>query len=88
VSPFSGEPAVVVVEPPDHGTDVEGGVDGVQLKVGTGDLRAIGNDSARDYWPQELRALLEAKTFKATTQRIEEYPSCCVELWWRKKADG
>lgn len=84
VTPFSGQPAVIVVQPSDHGTNVEGGIDGVQLEVGTGDLGSIGDDGAGDNGAKELCALLEAQAFKTATQGVEEDPSCGIELWWAK----
>ncbi|KAI6983492.1 2-methylcitrate dehydratase [Hortaea werneckii] len=36
VTPFGGEPAVVEVQPANHGADVEGAVDGVQDELGAG----------------------------------------------------
>ncbi len=60
VTPLSGQPAVVVIEPSDHGTDVEGGVDWVELEVGSWNLWAVWNDGPWNDWAEELGALLEA----------------------------
>ena len=40
VAPLSRQETVVVVQPPDLGANVERTTDGVELVVGTGDLRA------------------------------------------------
>ena len=34
MSPFGGEPGVVVVQPADHDAEVEGGADGIEFVVG------------------------------------------------------
>lgn len=48
VSPLGSQPAVVVVEPPDHGTDVEGAIDGVELEGCAGNPGSIGHNGALD----------------------------------------
>lgn len=80
MAPFGSEPAVVEVEPSDHGTDVEGSVHGVELEGRTGDLGTVGDDSAGDDRAQELGALLEPKALEAAAERVEENPSGGVEL--------
>lgn len=47
VAPLGGQPAVIVVEPTDHGANVEGAVDGVQLEGRAKDLGSIGDHGAR-----------------------------------------
>lgn len=84
MTPFSSKPAVVVVEPADHGTNVESSVDGVELEICSRDLGAIGDDGARDDRSQQLGALLEAQALKTAAQSVEENPSCCVELFSRE----
>jgi len=80
MTPLGGEPAVVVVEPADHGTDVEGTVDGVELEGGTGDLGAVGHDSAGHNGAQQLGALLEAQGLKTTAEGVKEDIAGGVEL--------
>ncbi|KAH6607279.1 hypothetical protein Trco_003592 [Trichoderma cornu-damae] len=75
MAPFGGQPAVVEVEPPDHGADVERAVDWVQHKRGAGNLGAVGHDGAGDNGTEQLGALLEAEALKAAAQRVEEDPS-------------
>lgn len=60
MSPFGSQPAVVIVEPADHGANVEGAIDGIEDEVSAGNLGAVGNDGARNDRSQKLRALLEA----------------------------
>jgi hypothetical protein len=79
VTPLSSEPAVVEVEPSDHGTNVEGGVDGVKLEGSTRDLGAVGDNGAGDDGSEELRALLEPQTLETAAKGIEEDPSSSVE---------
>lgn len=80
VTPLSGQPAVVEVEPSDHGTNVEGSVDGVELERSTRDLGTVGDDGAGDNGSEELRALLEPQTLETTAEGVEEDPSSSVEL--------
>jgi hypothetical protein len=80
VTPLSSEPAVVEVEPSDHSTNVEGGVDGIKLEGSTRDLGAVGDNGARDNGSKELRALLEPQTLETAAKGIEEDPSSSVEL--------
>jgi len=79
VTPLSSEPAVVEVEPSDHSTNVEGGVDGVKLEGSTRDLGAVGDNGAGDNGSKELRALLEPQTLKTAAESVEEDPSSSVE---------
>ena len=80
VTPLGGQPAVVEVEPADHRTNVEGGVDGVQLEGGSGDLGTVGDDGAGDDGAKQLGALLEPKTLETAAESVEEDPSCGVVL--------
>jgi hypothetical protein len=80
MTPLSSEPAVVEVEPSDHSTNVESGVDGVKLEGSTRDLGTVRDNGARDNGPKELRALLEPQTFKTAAKGVEKDPSSSVEL--------
>jgi hypothetical protein len=80
VTPLGSEPAVVEVEPSDHGANVESGIDGVKLVVCTGDLGTIGDDCALDDGAEYVPALLELQSFETTTESVNKYPSCCVVL--------
>jgi hypothetical protein len=70
VTPLSSEPAVVEVEPSDHSTDVEGGVDGIKLEGSSRDLGAVRDNGARDDGAEELRALLEPQTLKTAAESV------------------
>lgn len=80
VTPFGGQPAVVVVEPADHGTDVEGTVDGVQLVGSTRHTGTIGDDGALDNGAQQLGALLELEGLQTTSEGVEEDETGRVKL--------
>jgi hypothetical protein len=80
VTPLSCEPAVVKVEPSDHSTNVEGGVDGVKLEGSTRDLGAVGNNGAGNDGSEELGALLEPQSLETAAKSVEEDPSSSVEL--------
>lgn len=80
MAPFRGQPAVVEVEPSDHGANVEGSVDGVQHIRGAGNLCAVGHDGARNGRTEQLGALLEAEALQTAAQSVEEDPSSGVEL--------
>lgn len=80
VTPLSGEPAVVVVQPTDHGTDVEGAIDGVQLVGGTGDAGSVGDDGALNNGAEELGALLEFESLETTAQGVQEDETSGVKL--------
>jgi hypothetical protein len=80
VTPLSRQPAVVEVEPADHGADVEGGIDGIELEGSTRDLGSVGDNGAGDDRAEELGALLELQTLETAAEGVHEDPSCCVEL--------
>lgn len=80
MTPLSSQPAVVEVEPSDHGTNVEGTVDGVQDEGSSRNLGAVGDDGSGDNGTKELGALLESQTLKTTADGVEEDPSSSVEL--------
>lgn len=80
VTPLSSQPAVVEVEPSDHGTNVEGAIDGVKDEGSTRHLGSVGDDSAGNDRAEELGALLEAETLKTAAKGVEENPSGGIEL--------
>jgi hypothetical protein len=80
VAPLGSQPAVVEVEPSDHGANVEGSIDGVKLVVCTGHLCAVGDDGTLDGGAENVPALLELQTLKTAAQGVDEDPSGCVEL--------
>ena len=67
VTPLGCQPAVIVVEPADHGTNVESTIDGVKLVRSTGHAGSIGDHGAFDDGTKELGALLELEGLKTTS---------------------
>jgi hypothetical protein len=84
VTPLGGEPAVVIIEPTNHGSDVEGGVYGVEDEVGAGDAGAVGDHGSGDYGAEELAAFCKAQAFEAAAERVKEDPSRRVKLWFAR----
>lgn len=80
MAPFSSQPAVIVVEPADHGADIEGAIDGVELEGGAEDAGAIGDDGSRDDGAEEFGAFFEAEAFETAADGVEEDEAGCVEL--------
>lgn len=72
VTPLGGKPAVIVVKPPDHGTNVEGTIDRVQLIGSTRDTSTVRDNGALNNGPQQLGAFLESQGLQSATQRVEE----------------
>lgn len=81
MAPLGSEPAVVEVEPSDHGANVEGTVDGVHLIVGTRYLAAIGDGRAFHNRAEDLPALLEAQPLQTAAKRVNEDPAGSIELY-------
>lgn len=80
MTPLGGKPAVIVIEPADHGTDVESTVDGVQLVGGTRHASTVGNNSAIDNGAKELSALLELQGLQTTAEGVKKNETGSVEL--------
>ena len=80
MTPFGGEPAVVEVEPSDHGADVEGAADWIELVGGTGDFGAMRDGGARDDGAEELGAVGEFEGFETAAEGVEEDESSGVDL--------
>jgi hypothetical protein len=72
VTPLGGKPAVIVVKPPDHGTNVEGTIDRVQLVGSTRDTGTVRNNSALNNGTQQLGAFFESQGLQSATQGVEE----------------
>jgi len=85
VAPFGGEPAVVEVEPADHGADVEGAGDGVQDVGGSRDSDAVGDGGAGDDGAEEFGAGGEFEGFEAAAEGVEEDEAGGVELEWGER---
>lgn len=80
MTPLSGQPAVIEIEPSDHGSNVKGTVDGVELVVCSRDLGAVRNNSALYSGAEDVPALLEAEALKAAAKGVNKDPACGVEL--------
>lgn len=80
VTPLSSEPAVVVVEPADHGADVEGTVHRVELVGSSRDTGAIGDRGAWNNWAEQLGALSELEALETAAKSVEEDPASSVKL--------
>ena len=80
VTPLSGKPAVVEIEPSDHGTDVEGTEYRIELVGGAGNSCTIGDSCSGYDRAQKLGAVGELKGLETATQRVEEDVSSCVDL--------
>lgn len=81
VTPLSGQPAVVEVEPSDHGANVEGTVHRVELVVGSNDFGAIGDDGALDDGAQDVFTLLEFQCFETAAEGVDKDPAGGVVLY-------
>lgn len=59
VTPLCGQPAVVEIEPSDHGTDVESTIHRVKLVVGTRHLCTVRHNCALNDGSENVPALLK-----------------------------
>ena len=80
MTPLSGQPAVVEVEPSDHSTNVESTVDRVELVVSSGHFGAIGYYGALNNGTEDVPALLELERLETAAERVDEDPAGSVEL--------
>lgn len=62
--PFCRQPTVVVVEPPDHGANVEGAIDRVENVRCSGHTSAIGNNSPLDCRTEKFCAFFKSQSFQ------------------------
>ena len=72
MAPFGGQPGVVEIQPADHGADVEGRQDGVELEGCARHLGAIGDCGARYHRPQQLGAGRVAQCLEAAAQCVHQ----------------
>lgn len=80
MTPLSGKPAVVEVEPTNHGADVESTADGIQLVRRTNDLGAIGNSGALDDWAKQLGAVRKFESLETAAEGVKEDEASGVNL--------
>ncbi len=67
MAPFSRKPAVVIIQPSDHSTDIESAIDRVELERCTGHLCAIGDNRSLNDRTKQLGAFLKSKTLETTS---------------------
>ncbi len=72
VAPFGSQPGVVEVQPADHGADVEGGLNGVQLERRARHLGAVGDDRAGHDRSHQLGAGRVGERLESATERIDQ----------------
>ena len=72
MTPLSSKEAIIVVEPTDGSSDVEGSTDGVELIVGSRDAGAVRDHGTLHDGSQEFSALGEPQGFEPTADRVDE----------------
>lgn len=84
MAPFSSQPAVIVVQPSNHCSNVEGAIDGIENIGSTRNSGTMWNDSTFDYGSEEFSAFFESKSFQAAADGVEKDVACgFVLLVWR-----
>lgn len=61
MTPFGRKPAVIVIEPSDHGTDVESSIDRIELIRSSGNFGTVGDHGAVHDRTEQFGALVEAE---------------------------
>jgi hypothetical protein len=79
VTPFRSQPAVVVVQPSDHRTNIESAVNRIQCKRSTGHPSAVGNICTGHHGPKDSTALREAQRLQAAADGVEQDVARSVE---------
>ncbi|MNP18473.1 hypothetical protein D3C76_1109570 [compost metagenome] len=79
MSPFSGQPGVVVVQPAHRAADVPGRLDRVEAVGGAGDAGAIGHQRAFHLRAKELGAFREAQGQQAAAKGVHQAVACGVQ---------
>ena len=85
MAPLSSQPAIVVVQPSYHRPNVEGSIDRVKDVRCPGYSGAIRNDSPFNDGAQKLGAFLEAESFEAAPDSVEEDVASSLKL--RRKSN-
>jgi hypothetical protein len=80
VAPLGSEPAVIEIEPSDHGTNVEGTEDRVELVGCTRNSCAVRNCGSRNDRAEQLGAVGELEGLETTSQGVKEDISGSVDL--------
>jgi hypothetical protein len=72
MSPLRGEPGVVVVEPPDQRTGLEGRLDRIELERGRGHAGPVRHEGAGDDRPEESSARCMRRGERRAPERVGE----------------
>ena len=80
MTPLSSQPAVVEVQPSDHGSDVESTVDRVEDVRRARHTGAIRDNGSWDDGAEEFGAVGELEGFEAAAKRVEEDEASGVDL--------
>jgi hypothetical protein len=67
VTPLSGQPSIIEVQPTNNGTNVEGALNRIQNELSSRDVNSVGNNGARNDGAQVLSALGELQSEHTTT---------------------
>ena len=76
--PLRRQPGIVEIEPTDHRANVKCRLDGVELKLSSGDAHTVGYDGAGDNWPQQFFTGRIFESFQTTAERVEQAVMCGV----------
>jgi hypothetical protein len=80
VAPLGCQPAVVEVQPADHGSDIECTADGIELVGCAEDFGTVGHGSAFNDWAEKLGAVRELESFETAAKSVEEDETGGVDL--------
>ena len=80
MTPLSSEPAIIVIEPSDHGTDIESAINRVELEGGAGNFRSVWNHSSFNNWTEQLCAFLKSQTFETAAECVKQDESSRIKL--------
>src|ERR1700722_19147004 len=72
MAPFRSQPGVVEVEPANHGANVECSLNGIELKAGAWNTRAVGNNCARHDRAEQLAACGILKRLESAPERVDQ----------------
>lgn len=80
MAPFCCQPAVIVVQPSNHRTYIEGAVYGVKNIGRTGYSSTVWDDGTLNNGPKELGAFFEPESFETAADGVEEDVTCGLVL--------
>ena len=76
MAPFSCQPAVIVVQPSNHRSYVEGAIDRIENIWCTGHSSTIWDNGSLNDRPEKLGTFFESKGFEAAADCIKEDVTC------------